>query len=125
MGAGSDPSPGNKRLTGAQRKILLALGLVSYFLVAIFLMERTGIGCVFQHFLHIPCPGCGMTRALRAVLRLDLRGAWGYNPMIFAMPYLIWFIFFEPKGRAHTYILRGLALLTLIHWGISVYYAVI
>lgn len=32
-----------------------------------------------------PCPGCGMTRALTALLRLDFAAAWGYHPMLFLL----------------------------------------
>lgn len=37
--------------------------------------------CPFKLFLGIPCPGCGMTRALFAAMRLDFAGAFNYHPM--------------------------------------------
>lgn len=36
--------------------------------------------CLFQHFLHIPCPGCGITSSVFAVLSGNYTAAWKYNP---------------------------------------------
>jgi hypothetical protein len=36
--------------------------------------------CVFRRALGIPCPGCGLTRAVAALLRGDLRAAFAYHP---------------------------------------------
>ena len=36
--------------------------------------------CLFQHFLHIPCPGCGITSSVYAVLSGNYTTAWKYNP---------------------------------------------
>lgn len=35
--------------------------------------------CVFRRFFGFECPGCGMTRALSALLHGDLDAAWGFN----------------------------------------------
>jgi hypothetical protein len=37
--------------------------------------------CGFARLLHIPCPGCGTTRAVWALLRLDPIGALRFNPL--------------------------------------------
>jgi hypothetical protein len=37
--------------------------------------------CPFRLVTHLDCPSCGMTRAFRAMGRLDVRGAMGYNPL--------------------------------------------
>lgn len=36
--------------------------------------------CLFQHLLHIPCPGCGITRSIYAILSGNYADAWSYNP---------------------------------------------
>lgn len=36
--------------------------------------------CLFQHFLHIPCPGCGITSSVYAILSGNYVAAWTYNP---------------------------------------------
>lgn len=38
-----------------------------------------GPPCLFTLALGHPCPGCGMTRALLALLHGDLAAAWGHN----------------------------------------------
>jgi len=41
--------------------------------------------CPFSYFLHIPCPGCGVTRAHLAALRLDFKAAFAYHPLFFTV----------------------------------------
>ena len=64
----------------------MILGLCAA-LVAVFALS--GIGCPFYRIFGIPCPGCGMTRAFLACLRLDFAAAWRYHPMVFSLPYLL------------------------------------
>jgi hypothetical protein len=35
--------------------------------------------CPVKYFLHIPCPGCGLTRGFIAILRFDFYAALNYN----------------------------------------------
>ena len=98
------------------RRLLLLLGMALYFFLAFSVMKRTGIGCVFLHFLGIPCPGCGMTRALLALLRLDFAAAFAYHPLIFAMPYVFCYVFLPMEGRIHRRILTVIGIAGLINW---------
>lgn len=37
------------------------------------------------------CPGCGSLRAVHDLTHLDFAGAWGMNPLVFAViPYAVW-----------------------------------
>jgi hypothetical protein len=46
--------------------------------------------CVFQKILNSPCPGCGVTRSICAVMEGDLFSAWEHNPSgLFLYCYLI------------------------------------
>lgn len=66
-----------KRLQGPRRHLLIyhlcllgfALGVTLY----LFLLRGLHIPfkCAFFEFFHLYCPGCGMTRAGEALLRLD------------------------------------------------------
>lgn len=38
--------------------------------------------CPMEYFLGIPCPGCGMSRALLALVRFDFAQAFYYHPLI-------------------------------------------
>ena len=52
----------------------------------------SGAGCVFRRFFGIICPGCGMTRAVQALLSLDIKGAFMYHPMVFSLPLILLYI---------------------------------
>lgn len=60
--------------------LLLSLSLVWLF------MSLSGIGCPIKHLTGISCPGCGMSRAMGCLLRLDLSAALAYHPLCVAMP---------------------------------------
>lgn len=64
---------------------LLALTIYASLLALFYLLK---IPCLFQYFFRIPCPGCGMTRALLSLLRLDLNSAFHYHPMVWSLPFL-------------------------------------
>jgi hypothetical protein len=51
------------------------LGFFGLFLVAI------GLRCPLAEFFHVPCPACGSTRAVRALLHRDLASAVHFNPV--------------------------------------------
>ena len=60
--------------------------------------------CPFNLFFKIPCPGCGMTRAYLALLRLDVFGAFEWHPL-FPIPFFVFlYIIFRDKLKAlHKY----------------------
>lgn len=100
-----------------RKRFYLAFLLIAYFTAAYIIMWKTGITCVFLHFTGIPCPGCGMTRAFLSVIRLDFLGALRYNPLIFCMPYVFAYIFFEFKNKKmHKRILTVIGIIAVIHW---------
>ena len=79
-------------------------------------MDHYGIRCIFLHFFGIPCPGCGMTRALLSVLRFDFAAAFHFHPLIYAMPYVLYYVMFPVNGRVHRVILSGIGILAIIIW---------
>lgn len=44
-----------------------------------------GWPCPFQQTLGLPCPGCGLSRALLALLRGDWQAAFAIHPFVFPM----------------------------------------
>ena len=46
------------------------------------------IGCPIRYVTGIPCPGCGITRAVLALLRLDFTEAFHFHPLVFLLPVL-------------------------------------
>ena len=48
------------------------------------------IPCVFHKITGFYCPGCGITRMCIALLHLDIKKAWSYNPLLMiVLPILI------------------------------------
>ena len=71
-------------------RIFLALLLTAVAVCrAAFLYSFEGkMPCLLYIFTGIYCPGCGSGRALRALLHLNVRAAFAYNPLfvIFILP---------------------------------------
>ncbi len=67
---------------GPQTKALLSVLTVYAVLAAI------GHGCPIRFVTGIPCPGCGLSRAYLALLKLDFAGAFHYHPLFWAVPLL-------------------------------------
>lgn len=54
-------------------------------------MTGLSLPCLFKLVTGLECPGCGNTRAFMSLLRLDIKGAFGYNYFIFAeILYFCW-----------------------------------
>lgn len=50
--------------------------------------------CPMKLLFDIPCPGCGMTRAIISLLKFDFKVSFTYNPLaIFVLLALVYFIF--------------------------------
>ncbi len=72
---------------------LAAAGLL--LLLYLFLLRVAGAPflCFFSFASHLYCPGCGMTRATEALLRLDLATSLSTNPM--ALLLLFTLVYYE------------------------------
>lgn len=74
--------------------ILLALTAAAAAVLAVFCFlarQGIGLGCPLYQLTGLQCPGCGNSRAVLALLRLDIAGALRYNflfPLEFG--YLLW-----------------------------------
>ena len=53
--------------------------LIAISIYCIFMQIVFGGVCPFKEFLHIDCPGCGMTRATIALLKGDISKSLHYN----------------------------------------------
>ena len=46
-----------------------------------FMLASAQVPCGFARIFHMPCPGCGSTRAMLALASGDLHGLVRYNPL--------------------------------------------
>ena len=65
----------------------LILILISFLIIYFILSELldVGIPCLFYEITGYYCPGCGITRLLFSLLKLDFYQAFRYNPLIFIL----------------------------------------
>lgn len=53
------------------------------------------VGCPIRFITGVSCPGCGMTRAIVSILRLDFAGAFHYHPLFILAPVMFLLFIFE------------------------------
>ena len=74
--------------------------------------------CPILWLTGISCPGCGITRALISLCRLDFATAWQYNPMIYylipLMPTLLVLYLRNAKKAVETLLAISAALMILV-----------
>ena len=80
---GVNSSQGHKGTAELLRRALFCTGALFVAWLALYLLD---IGCIFRLMTGIPCPGCGMTRAWLAALRLDYAAAFAYHPLFWVVP---------------------------------------
>lgn len=106
---------------GKARELWLIPLLAVYFLLAYYLLNRLGTTCIFLKCFGIPCPGCGMTRALISLLKLDFRQAFRHNVVVFFMPYVAAYVLFDFKHKVHLVLLKCVAAIAIINWLIKIF----
>ena len=80
----------NKEKINKSKKILLITLLVS--IIYLYLNKRFSfyIPCIFHKITHLYCPGCGLTRMILSIFKLNFYQAFRYNPLLFIMmPFII------------------------------------
>ena len=77
--------------------------LLKFLIVVLILIAYLLLGHFFHLYFRCPiytvtklyCPGCGLTRMLLSILKLDFYQAFRYNPLIFIMLPFIIFLYIE------------------------------
>lgn len=65
---------------------------VMWISLAVFVVlswQLTGTSCVLRSITGLPCPGCGLTRALLAALHGGLAAAWQLHPLFWLAPLIL------------------------------------
>lgn len=70
-----------------KKYIQICLILLSIFLIYYFLNQNFGfaIQCPFYALTGLYCPGCGITRCLFALLKLNFKEAFYFNQLVFIL----------------------------------------
>ncbi|HEY5561481.1 MAG TPA: DUF2752 domain-containing protein [Clostridiaceae bacterium] len=80
----------NKTIYQKIKKIFYSLSIVFILFTFVLITSFFHIGCLVKDVIGLPCPGCGLTRATLAFLRLDFKTAFHYHPLFWlATPVLI------------------------------------
>ena len=62
-----------------------------FFILSIFfVLILFDAPCIFKLLFNMPCPGCGLTRAFKQILKFNFAKAMYYN--ILSIPLLVFFI---------------------------------
>ena len=97
-------------------KLLLPL----FLLLIAAAMHHWQLNCLWQELLSIPCPGCGMTRALLAALHGDMTAAFRYHFMVPSLPLLYLYLLFDgqlfSKKWLNNFVLGGILAGFFLHW---------
>ena len=101
--------------TPLKHKLLLLLCFCLFVLVFWYFH----LPCVFLKYLHIPCPGCGMSRALLALLKFDFSLAFEMHPLVFLLPVAVIIYFTRrliPEKVLRLIYTTGLILLVTVYF---------
>ena len=66
----------------------LILGISLFCFIWFFFLYKIEYECPFLHFFHIYCPGCGGTRMIISLSKLDFYQAFRYNPLLFILLFI-------------------------------------
>jgi hypothetical protein len=77
-----------RALPGAALRAGLVAGVTA---LALLLLASPWKLCLVAAVLHVPCPGCGLTRAAFAIARGDVAGAIAWHPLSpLVVPVVLW-----------------------------------
>ena len=64
-----------------------------FYIIYINRKYNIGFKCIFYEITNLYCPGCGVTRMIFSILKLDFYQAFRFNPFLFILsPFLLLYI---------------------------------
>ena len=96
------------------KNIIILLFIIIFALLS--LNSKIKLDCIFKKIFKISCPACGLTRSIRALLKLDIKSSFNYNIfgiLLFVLS-IVWIIYLiidiiknEDKTIKYTYKILG------------------
>lgn len=65
--------------------IVILIGLISIAFVLVNFFTLIGYKCPWRLYFNIICAGCGVTRMIKSIFRLEIYNAFLYNPLFFIL----------------------------------------
>lgn len=103
-----------KKIGYVKQKLAVTLGIGIYAAI----LYALPFSCIFKEIFGFKCPGCGITRALLAVLRGNLKAAFEFHWMVFSLPIL--YLCFLYDGRPFKNKFMNILLYTVIISGFMI-----
>lgn len=82
-----------RKIKNPTEKIIFLSGVVLLFAI----MRIFDLPCVIKAIFKIPCFGCGMSRAVISLFKLELVNAFKFHPMVWSLPLLV--VYFLKDGK--------------------------
>lgn len=100
--------------------IVCIIGIIAIIGIPILSKFNIGIPCIFYEITHLHCPGCGMSRAIISISKLDFYQAFRYNPLIiillpFLLIYYIYVNIFNGKKKLPQYVWVILLIIVILY----------
>ena len=70
-------------------KLIVLFILLVFSLLVVFVFD---LNCIFKSIFHIPCPGCGLTRAFKLILKGHFIQSLKYS--VLALPILLFLVLY-------------------------------
>lgn len=100
----------NKTILMKYKSQILRMALIALGVALVFILDYR---CPFLYFLEIPCLGCGMSRAWKALVLGDFVGAFNYHRAFWTVPIICLYIW-KSGGLFKNKLLNGIILLVVL-----------
>ncbi len=106
-----------------KRIIFIVLISIAIWIILLKLFSNcTGTICLIRGTIGVPCPTCGMTRAIKSFIRLNIEDALYYNPLFF-MPFILILVsIFKRKYIKVTATICAITLIIVYIFRMSLYF---
>jgi cytochrome bd-type quinol oxidase subunit 2 len=88
-----------KLVLGNIRRYIIYPVVVILYELFFILVYPNEPNCLVKRIIGIPCPMCGMSRAVFSFIQFDFRSAFFYHPLVYLLPFII--ILFLFSGIKH------------------------